>query len=549
MDCFKPIVSACAWFLVSQIAAPSPVAAQGLLGDLLDERVVQIDLWAADKKGNPLSGLTADDLTLLEDGEPVSISKVEPGSPTLRLVVYVDNIHVQKEGRDRALSDLAKAIDQGLGTGTQVMLATYDGSLAIRQPFTSDRSALAASLEELVSIPPEGDQWAAERRDLLERLTAKKTDCTAALPDIKSYSQKVHERVAASLDHLETLVRSLSHFDDRKAVLLVSDGLELFAAQDVYEQLADACGGNRKEMGDLAQEFDISKGLIHLAAVANTSDTTIVAIEAFGPLGSGAGPVKAKQRPNADNQPTGMVMKSADGVPMVPIAGLGESGAGDPTPEQIRARSLRSSLAFLASRTGGVTVFDTKNFKSHFETLPALLQPYYTVTFTPDRQADGQIHTLALETKKKGIETRFNQSHLDQKPAREYGDRLMAFLLYGSNEPNRLGIGVSVEDAATADASGSLARVTVPLASVVLRPYQGELVGRLSFLTVVQDSNGKTTSLQQTTTDIAPLPGEAEYVESIPIALLDGDQVLAVAVVDVGGDSASFVKHQLTISP
>ena len=88
--------------------------------------------------------------------------------------------------------------------------------------------------------------------------------------------------------------------------------------------------------------------------------------------------------------------------------------------------------------------------------------------------------------------------------------------------------------------------MTVPLASVVLRPQQGELVGRLTFLVVAKNSQGEITRIQQTTTDIAPMPGEAEHVESLEVEALPGEQTLAVAVVDVGGESASYAKQQMS---
>jgi VWFA-related protein len=372
-----------------------------------------------------------------------------------------------------------------------------------------------------------------------------KGDCDSAIPKVHAYAKNVYDEVDNSLASLETLVRSLSTLEGRKAILYISDGLELFPGQDTFEYLATECGGDQQSMGQLAQEYDISQVLIRLAAIANSKDTTIVAVEAIGPRSSSAGPARAKQKPSGGNQPTGIVMKSADGVPMVPVAGLGASGSSEPTLEQIRTRNLQSSMAFLANQTGGVTVFNTKNFKTPFDTLSQDLLPYYSLEFAPDRAPDGKVHVLELRTAKKGVETRYNQSFFDQRASRDYGDRLLAYLLYQTNEPNRLGVQVEMLPAEGAAKGIQTAQITVQLASVVLRPHQGELVGRLNFLAVSQNAQGETTRLQQATADIAPMPGATEHVQQFPIEMLPGQQILAIAVVDVGGEMASFVKQDV----
>ena len=410
---------------------PATVCAQSLLGDLMEERTVSVDVWATDKKGRPAEGLTDADFELLEDGQPVPLSRVELGSDALRLVLYFDNVHTRRSGRDRVISDLEKALPQNLGSGSEVMIVTDDGVLTVRQPFTDDRGKIATTLSAVAATEPAGEDLASERSELLSRLDSSKGDCETALPEVRSYAETVNQRVEQSLARLETLVRSMAKLEDRKAVLLISDGLELFSGQDAFVHLASACGGDRQAMEEQGREFDSSKGLIHLAAVANSKDTSIVVIEAAGPLSSSSSsPSKAKQKAKIGDQPTGMVMKSADGVPMVPVAGLGESGGGEPTADQIRARSLRSGAAFLAGQTGGFTVFGTKNFKSHFDTLRSELMPYYRLVYTPERPADGRVHVLEVRTTKKGLDTRFNQSYLDQRVVRDFGDRLMAYLLY-----------------------------------------------------------------------------------------------------------------------
>ena len=526
--------------LVASLLSADGLTAQGMFGDLLEDRVVTLEVTAFDKKGHTAGDLRAEDFEILEDDQAVEITEFKAGGGPLRLVLYFDNIHTQQEGRNHVVDELTQSLVDGADVEVQFMVVTYDGTPRLRQLFTDDATKTRTLLAEIAAEVPKGDELESERKRLLTALEGSKGDCESRLPAVRAHAQEVYDRVERSLSSLETLIRSLSSFDGRKVVVFISDGLALFAGQDAFDLLASECGSSDDSTSRLAQEYDSSKTLIRLAATASTHGTAIVALDAFGPVASDS---TSKSRKGAEigEGPKGMVMKSADGIPMVPVAGLGEASSAEPTPEQLRARNLQSSVAYLANQTGGFTIFNTRSFKSHFESLKPMLMPYYTIGFAPDRSADGRVHTLEARSAKKGIECRFNHSYLDQRAARELGDRLLAYSLYGTNEPNRLGIELEVTVPDSTD-SPATARVTVPLSSLVLRPYQGELMAKLAFLTVALNRSGEFTPLHETSIDFAPLPGDSEHLESLPVEILEGEQVLALAVVDVSDGTASFTK-------
>lgn len=167
------IILACL-LLTCFLLAPSLSSAQGLLGDLLDDRVVTVDVWAADKKGRPVAGLTADDFELSDNGQPVEITKFSPGSGSLRLILYFDNLHTQAAGRGRVIEDLNTALGQGIGTDTQVMVVTYDGILTLKQPFTADMGAIISALKQVDSEAQGGDEAESARKALLSQLKGSK---------------------------------------------------------------------------------------------------------------------------------------------------------------------------------------------------------------------------------------------------------------------------------------------------------------------------------------------------------------------------------------
>lgn len=57
--------------IAAVLCLPISTVAQDLFGNLLDDRVVGIDVWVVDKKGDPVSGLSPNDFVLLEDGQPI----------------------------------------------------------------------------------------------------------------------------------------------------------------------------------------------------------------------------------------------------------------------------------------------------------------------------------------------------------------------------------------------------------------------------------------------------------------------------------------------
>jgi len=56
------------------LSSLGPVRAQDSgLGEVVRVRVVEVDVQVTNKKGQPITGLTADDFVLFEDGQPVPI--------------------------------------------------------------------------------------------------------------------------------------------------------------------------------------------------------------------------------------------------------------------------------------------------------------------------------------------------------------------------------------------------------------------------------------------------------------------------------------------
>ncbi len=245
---------------------PPVEAPEGAFFDTLDVNVVNIEVFVTDKKGNPITGLTAGDFTLLEDGRPIKITNFyavadgqpvaaegagaapETRDPSLRLerlpeaqrlhvVVYVDNFNIEPFHRNRVFRQLRQFL-RTLDSEARVMLVTYDRSLHIRQRFTEDASLVTAATFDLEKMTGSRSQYNRERRDILKLIdnadNGENRSGASILARIRQHASSVRNDLDFSLDALRDTVTSLSGLPGRKAVVYVSDGLPMVPGRDLF---------------------------------------------------------------------------------------------------------------------------------------------------------------------------------------------------------------------------------------------------------------------------------------------------------------------------
>ena len=157
--------------------------------ETVEVNVVNVDVVVTDRHGDPVQGLTADDFTVYEDGEPVEVTSfyaVEPASyragelapreeddqkPTteaadstvvaaarrpLHLVVFVDELNITPVGRNHVLQRFRKLAHEALRPTDQVLVASFDGGLEVRPPLSGDPEKVIAVLEEIMKSSTAG---------------------------------------------------------------------------------------------------------------------------------------------------------------------------------------------------------------------------------------------------------------------------------------------------------------------------------------------------------------------------------------------------------
>ncbi len=295
---------------------------EGSYVETVDVTVVNLDVYVTDKKGVPITGLTRDDFEIFENRRPVAITNffavedrkpvegqlvgevaaskapVVPGMPEkeqfalpddqkMSLVIYVDNFNIRPFNRNRVFRRLRDFLVEKVSRHDQVMLVTYDRSLHMRHDFTSDPTLIASQLFELEELAAFGVHWDSERRDVLRDIND--SDTLAAVSwRVRQFAESGYNDLSFSIEAIKEIVTSLAGLPGRKAILYVSDGLQMLPGEDLYYAL------NRK-FGDSTpltemRQFDASRRFQELTAHANSSGVTFYTIDAAG-LRAGGGAV------------------------------------------------------------------------------------------------------------------------------------------------------------------------------------------------------------------------------------------------------------------
>ncbi|HEX7419796.1 MAG TPA: VWA domain-containing protein, partial [Thermoanaerobaculia bacterium] len=133
--------------------------------------VINVDATVLDA-GKPVSGLTADDFELFEDGKPQRItnfysviggavhedSTASPSAPAAapvkrfrrKAVLLVDNHFIDKHSRDAALRQLRTFIDSDYAGDYDWSIGTISSGVHVIQPFTSDKAVINAAIDRLL---------------------------------------------------------------------------------------------------------------------------------------------------------------------------------------------------------------------------------------------------------------------------------------------------------------------------------------------------------------------------------------------------------------
>ncbi|HEY0553576.1 MAG TPA: VWA domain-containing protein [Thermoanaerobaculia bacterium] len=579
-------------------------------GEAVEVNVVNVDVYATDRNGHRVNGLGKDDFELLEDGKRVAISNFDavgadtsqagahpagrspagaaqaPEEP-FNLVVYFDDFNIGPAHRARVLRQLGAFLTR-LAPGDRVMLVTDDLGLHVRVPFTSDPAALVKGLQEVGTLAAHGGESNRERRHTLDDMLTIQTDSlndpTDPVPCPLNIVQPAHAFAASrrqetlrAINNLTILVNSLSGVPGRKAILHVSDGLPITPGEELFQFLAELCGGGNAGMGDLKAPSLVQPNPQGPSTNPNKPDGepdpyTVYDARSVGPKAYQAAsqaPLDAQTYSVANALKTLAAHANAHRVTLYTLQASGLQGteASDasfgpdarlyqfPSITTVERANNRDSLQLLADATGGRSILDANDILSDLARMQEDLSSFYSLGFTPAHASDGREHRIEARVKQPGLRLRYRQSYRDKPAVEKAVDRTLAALYYGL-EDNPLDVAIAVGEAVPAE--GGLyavpVRLQIPLFKLAILNQGDFYEGKLRLLVATRDDAGGTAPVRQVDVPLK-IPRKQVlnalgqyYVYTVTIRLKPGLQHIAVAVRDEIAASTSYLNRPLTIA-
>ena len=525
--------------------------------EVVDVNLVNVLVWVTDKKGEPITGLAKEDFEIFEDGRPVEVTnffavergrpaagsvleavaaEVVPGRPPiplipklpedkrLYLIVYVDNFNLAPANRNRVLNRLQGFLYGKLGPDDQVMLVSYDRSLHVRQPFTTNIRQVLIGLEELQALSGHQVDRLASRRRALEEIEAVNW-AGAAIAAARSHADLVYLEMDFTLRALGDLMQALSGLQGRKALLYISDGLPMSVAEDLFiavdERFPRASARGEAFAYDLRPEFR------RLAAQANTSGVTFYTLDAGG--------AEIHSSLSAEEGGT-------------------RQGGGRIYVDSIYNANLQEPLHFMADETGGIAFTNTNAVEASLDRMSRDFGNFYSLGFHPGHSGSGRYYKLEVKVRK-GLRVRHRRGYRDQTAQSRMADGSLSSLYFGFQR-NELNARVVFERPSPRDGNSYLVpvEIRIPLDRLTLVPQGERHIGRFRITVTVMDDEGRLSPVQQREPVTVTIPaGELEkalrqhVTYDLKLVMRKGVNRLAVGIRDEIAGKAFFVHETIRV--
>jgi VWFA-related protein len=515
-------------------------------------RIAEIQVFVTDRQGKPVSGLTADDFKLYENGDQVEIRNFyavrddgdgteQPDSGTgsqptgvpMLFIVYVDNVNIHPLNRSRFFKDLKEFLYSGLDKRVMVMLVTNDrfnhariawgsqGSLRVRQAFTDDPTRITFALEELENLRGDRAYYELERQDILREISrAEVSDPIARWRisnRVKTYAASIFNDVKFSVRALDDFIESLTGLAGHKVLLYVSDGFPMRAGEDVYYVLKDKYG--HESSGMQTFRYDVTRQMESLANGANANGVTIYSLDTSGLAG---------QSSTSASSSSGLLTSMIDTV---------------------ERKNSQNPLLFMSKKTGGRAMVDTTRLVQSMQSIGEDYQNYYSLGYRSDEDIPGEDAIIKVKVRGRGMKLRYRRGRREQTPEHRMEGAIRACLLYGYRS-NPLGLGLELGSVENMGNGTYLVdcRVDIPYRDLTFIPGHQNNEALIRLFVAVEDDQGILSPVREISVPVSiPLDGGTENRELVHryemrLLMARGRQTLVIGALDDVSCVTSFVR-------
>ena len=478
------------------VAQESQSPLPGVFGEVLDVRVVNLEVTVTDKNGIPIAGLKPEDFTLVVDGESVPIEYFSevlggvavaegagsaPGLPGVPQVapggrvetsylVFIDEFFSIAGDRNRVLDSLREQLPL-LGPEDRMAVVAYDGrDLSMLTSWSQSVDALERVFRRARERPTAGLQRLSERRQAkLDESVAVQSilseafasqgvrtgiDRTFLEPQERYYVQRLAEQLDRSVAAAAATLRSFAKPPGRKVLLLLSGGWPYFPVEYLYSDFDRVILDREGLAGD-----DLYGRLID---TANLLGYTIYPVDV-----------------------PGLDREAVDVSVFEPSADQGFNNRSFQ-----RERENHLTLERIAQETGGKALLNARRIGALGEVVSDT-RSYYWMGFSPDRAWNDERHEVEIRTSNPDFRVRTRAGFLDSSRQREVSMAVESSLLFG-NQPGASSLTVELGSARKAGRRRMEVPLTVllPLTDLTFLPVGEGFASQVELRIAVIDEDG-----------------------------------------------------------
>ena len=457
-----------------------------LFSDVIDVRVVNVEVVVTDREGNRIRGLEADDFELLVDGEPVPVSyftEVDEGYargrsengiggvPSLvndepvgtSYLIFIDDLHAVGQHRNRVLDRLEHDLVL-LTPADRVAIVAFDGD----------------GLSRLTD-------WTSSRHEIGQALLRARERSAYGHGRQPDLAFRVHQTNRAVMAATAT-VRSFADAPGRKVMLLLAESWSSPKAPRHF-WTSDPIPGNVR---------DPYGRLVH---AANQVGYSLYPIDLPGRRVVG---VPGKSTSVRCSRPGGQLLST------------GDSRGGNLT-RCFRSHTVSTTrwiqpahdaLRSLARQTGGRPMIDSLRDRALEETV-ADTRSYYWLGFEAPQDEDDQLHEIKVRlVGHKKLRVRTREHYLDMSRGAEVTMLVEGTLLFGGAPGDQtLDVRFGALRKAGFRKIAIPIEVSIPLEDVELVPTAGKWMSELEFRVSLMDEEG---ARSETPVERIPIAGSTE---------------------------------------
>jgi len=470
-------------FLLDQQPQPIRVSVQ----------LVEINVVALSKTGEPVLGLTKDDFEILDNGKPQEIRffALEAKAQTLESgaslpkqvfsnkafgkvatapgvsVVLFDLLNTEFADQANAKQQLLTLLRK-MQPGERIGVYVLGREVSVLHDFTDDPRQLAAVLARFEGRPsPELAAAVGETQARPADLGAASGRFAEAERLLKG-GQNVQkdyfnvDRATITLNALKDVARHLARQPGRKSLVWISGSFPFtlgVSQQDLDELARDS---PNRERGSFEALFDSAMRAVSDANMA------IYPVDARGLI-----PSSIYDAGNPAGSPAGYSRRDERNRPLYSPPNL-------------------DSMENLANKSGGRAFFNTNDLQQSISTALADNRVTYTLAFSPASAPDDKFHALKVTVRRKDVNLRYRQGYLaaSRSPRPSDPRAILEDAVVSPLEASAIGITVKAEAPKSADGAWQLV-TTVDSHDLAVAEQNGKWVGHLQVMYSVQAETGR----------------------------------------------------------